>query len=365
MKHWLWLPLILCSFSFASAETLLLRFKDPDTKSTFQMKTLKDAKRVVLAGKVLIVEGDYNTLKKNPEILYVERNQTYQALGFPDRSKQVAATPWGLDTTQVAKLWAKGFKGAGHKIAVIDTGVDGEHPEIKGRVLGGYNAITGTTDAMDDHGHGTHCSGTIAGKDVGMAPEAQIIPVKFLNKNGGGTLEDAVKAIDWATQNGATILSNSWGGGGYSQALFDVIQAASDKGIWFIAAAGNSRGNNDSRATYPASYKIKNVIAVAATDKDDKIANFSNYGQTSVLLAAPGVQIYSSTPGGKYDSWSGTSMAAPHVSGALALLLQQGCKDAEECLGRSVKVVEGLKDKTKTSGRLDLSDKVTEKKRRK
>lgn len=336
--------------AWASAETLIVKFKDGYRPANIKSR----ATSTLLDGRMIIIEGDAKALQMHEGVEYVEKNQTYHVMGGRPffRLFQTESAAWGVDKVQAPKAWARGIKGKGIKVAVIDTGVDGTHPELAGKVLPGFNAITGTEDAMDDHGHGTHCSGSIAGSTVGVAPEAQIVPVKFLDENGSGTLADAVKAIDFATKAGVDVMSNSWGGGGYSQALADVIKEAQDKGIIFIAAAGNERNDNDKRKSYPANYD--KVIAVAASDSSDKLASFSNYGQNTVLIAAPGVNIYSSIPGGKYDSWSGTSMATPHVAGALALLLQDGCKDAPTCLEKSFSAVEGLKTKTKLGGRLEM-----------
>lgn len=219
-------------------------------------------------------------------------------------------------------------------VAVIDTGVDYTHKDLKnniwtipGGTAHGYNAITGVEDPMDDHSHGSHCSGTIGGEGdngegvAGVNWQVSIMGVKFLSAAGGGTLADAIKAIDWATEHGAQVMSNSWGGGGFSQTLLDAITRANAKGIIFIAAAGNDSSNNDSTPSYPASYAVDNVVSVAASNNMDAMASFSNFGKTTVHLMAPGENIVSSVVGGTYSSYSGTSMATPHVAGAAALLL--------------------------------------------
>ena len=145
--------------------------------------------------------------------------------------------------------------------------------------------------------------------------------VKFLAADGSGSLEGAIKAIDYATKMHANIMSNSWGGGGFSQALLESIQRANEAGILFVAAAGNESNNNDASPTYPATYDVPNVLTVAAVDDEGKMASFSNFGRTKVHVAAPGVNITSSIADGNYDTWSGTSMATPHVSGIAALLM--------------------------------------------
>ncbi len=233
-------------------------------------------------------------------------------------------------------------------VAVIDTGVDYKHPDLVDNIwtnpdeipgdgidndgngyiddVHGINAITGSGDPMDDNSHGTHCSGTIGAvgnNGIGVAGvcwNVKIMGLKFLDSDGSGYTSDAISCIEYAIDKGANVMSNSWGGGGYSQALRDAIEAAKNAGILFIAAAGNAGTDNDAIPSYPASYDNNNIIAVAATDHNDQLAGFSCYGLNSVDVAAPGVNILSTIPGGGYDSYSGTSMATPHVSGLAALL---------------------------------------------
>jgi hypothetical protein len=192
----------------------------------------------------------------------------------------------------------------------------------------GINAINGSGNAMDDNDHGTHVAGTIAasandpGDHVGVAFNVKLMALKFLDADGAGTTSDAIACIEYAVSQGVDVLNNSWGGGGYSAALEDAIAQANAAGTLFIAAAGNDANNNDNTPSYPANYTQPNVVSVAAIDRRGELAAFSNYGSTSVQLAAPGVAIFSTTSGSDtaYGSFSGTSMAAPHVSGVAALL---------------------------------------------
>jgi subtilisin family serine protease len=236
-------------------------------------------------------------------------------------------------------------------VGVIDTGVDYTHPDLadniwtnSGEIPGdgidndgngyiddvhGINVITGSGDPMDDNAtyyHGTHCSGIIGAKGnnaagvTGLCWTVKIMGLKSLDSSGTGWTSDAIECIQYAIDNGAHVLNNSWGGGGFSQALRDAIEAAKNAGIVFVAAAGNSGEDDDINPFYPASYDSDNIIAVAATNYNDIRAGFSCYGLNSVDVAAPGVNILSCKAGNDYQLLSGTSMATPYVSGLAALL---------------------------------------------
>jgi hypothetical protein len=219
---------------------------------------------------------------------------------------------------------------------------------------------------MDDHNHGTHCAGTIGAEgnnEIGVAGvnwKVSMMPVKFLSASGGGSSAGAIESIKYATKRGVHIMSNSWGGGGFSQAMMDAIKEAKNKGILFVAAAGNTAGNNnDVRPHYPSSYQVENVVAVAAIDNQDKLASFSCFGPKTVHVAAPGVNVYSTTTrGSPYQSFSGTSMATPHVAGIAALLLSiqpdlSYLELKDRLIGTSVPV-RGLKKKVVSNGRVNV-----------
>ena len=183
-----------------------------------------------------------------------------------------------------------------------------------------------------------------------------MVAIKFLSDSGSGETEHAIKSIDYAVKVGVDIMSNSWGGGEFSQALLDSIKAANDAGILFVAAAGNSRANNDSRDTYPANYEVENVISVGAHDGSGKRSSFSNYGKKTVHIFAPGSNIMSTVPNDRYSKMSGTSMACPLAAGALGLLKAEYPNltpaEVRERL-EATAVRNGSLDDVSTSGRLD------------
>ncbi len=262
------------------------------------------------------------------------------------------------------------------KIAVIDTGIDYTHPDLADNMWTdedgnfGYNFVNNTPNPMDGNGHGTHCAGTIGALHnnqlgvAGVMADVKMVGVKFLSDSGSGTTADAIRSVDYATNIGVDIMSNSWGGGGRSQALKEAIIRANDEGILFVAAAGNSSANNDLRDSFPANYDVDNVISVAATTGTDTLASFSSYGRTKVHIAAPGHQILSTVQNDNYRVLSGTSMATPHVSGALGLLLaQEGRLPVAEVRERLVATsdpLSSLRGRVMNNGRLNAYNLLTD-----
>ena len=274
-------------------------------------------------------------------------------------------------------------------IGVIDTGVDYNHPDLVGNIWTNPGEIAGDgidndnngyiddtrgwdfayndNNPMDGHGHGTHVSGTIAGKGnngvgvTGVAWNAKIMPLKMFDDTGsGGYTSNAILAINYATAKGVKLTNNSWGGGGYSQALSDAINTAGQQGALFIASAGNATQNTDVTPSYPASYNLSNIISVASTTRTDGLSYFSNYGATTVDLGAPGSDIYSAWPNSTYNTISGTSMASPHVTGAAALLWSQNptwtAQQVKDRLMQTTDPISALSGKTVTGGRLNINN---------
>ena len=237
--------------------------------------------------------------------------------------------PWGVARVNAPAAWSSG-QGEGVKVAVIDTGIDCTHPDLQCDFSAGVNLLDPSSPPMDDNEHGTHVSGTIAGRGngakgvLGVAPKAELIAVKVLDADGGGSLSDIVKGIDWATKAGADVINLSLGGPAGSAALERAIKQALAAGVVVVAAAGNS-GPSPDTVGFPGGYP--GVIAVAASDDNDQVASFSSRGD-AVAFIAPGVNITSTIPGGGYKTLSGTSMASPHVAGLAALAVERGAKGA-------------------------------------
>jgi len=339
-----------------------------------------------------------------PGVEYIERDQVIQistggsrpadpvdpvedpARGQPEVTPNDAqfSKLWGLanvntaGSTRAPHAWfhARNRSLATVVVGVLDTGVNYNHEDLKpilytatldGKAVRGIDTVRGDFVADDEGGHGSHVSGTIAGKAnngvgvAGIAPNARIFPMKFLGGNGKGNLSDAIEAIDQALEIGEIkVMNHSWGGGGSSRALEEAFERARARGVLMVVAASNSGKNNDTSTTYPANIPLDNVISVAAIDVNAQLASFSNYGKKKVHLGAPGVNIFSSieTSSAAYDSFSGTSMAAPHVTGAAAFVWglrpEWTYQQVRELILRNVRPLSSLKSKTSTGGTLDL-----------
>jgi subtilisin family serine protease/subtilase family serine protease len=406
----------------AVAGEVLVRFRDGlRSDQASDVANLADAESMRPAGRrglqrvrsrSLPVAALIQRFANRPDVLYVEPNYIVRSFAEPND----ASFPllWGLrNIGQAVNFGAPGTPAAdihavpawevsvgttAQVVAVIDTGIDYTHPDLAANIWSapsafqvaiqnqnitcpagshGFNFIAMTCNPMDDVHHGTHVAGTIGASGnnangvVGVNWVAQLMGIKFLDSDGSGTIADAIDAIDFAMQvkeifgpaNGGNVrvLSASWGSTDFSQALLDQINAANGEDMLFVAAAGNSSISNEILPTYPASYGAPNVISVAATTNTDDLAWFSNYGASTVHLGAPGSDILSTTPGNAYGYSSGTSMAAPHVSGAAALVLSRCALDTaalKDTLLSTVETVPFLAPFTITGGRLDVSSAI-------
>jgi serine protease len=324
------------------------------------------------------VDRAIKELEADSRVRYAEPNFVVRAQRVPNDPS--FGQLWGLNNTgqtvngvagtadadiDAPEAWDVTTGSSNVTVAVIDTGVDFSHPDLGGSMATstlmwansgencgstdpaiscaqrsngvdddadgyvddwrGWDFVNRDNNPQDDNDHGSHVSGTIGGigdNGVGVAGvnwRVKVMALKFLDSTGSGSTADATDAVLYAAAHGAQVLSNSWGGGGYSQALRDAIAQADTKGALFVAAAGNDSSDTDATPSYPASYDVPNVVAVAATTQSDGLASFSNVGKSSVDLGAPGTNVYSTIPGGRYAYFNGTSMATPHVSGTAAL----------------------------------------------
>ena len=356
----------------------------------------------------MTVEEAIKVLGRSDGVLYVEPNYKVKALSVIPNDPMFSQL-WNMHNTgqtggtadadiDAPEAWDITTSAGDVLVAVIDTGVDYRHPDLAANMWVNQQEFTGTPgvdddgngyvddiygydfanrdgDPIDDNGHGSFVSGIIGAvgnnaKGVaGVCWNVKIIAVKFLDKNRSGYTSDAIYSIQYAALMGARVISNSWGGGGYSSALENAIRAAGDAGILFIASAGDGLGNNnDINPQYPSSYELDNVIAVLSTDRNDRLSKHSNYGLTSVDLGAPGGDsdnlIRSCYKDGGYTSMYGTSMAAAHVSGACALIWSV-CPvlspvEVKDLITRTVDPLPSLTERCVSGGRLNLHRAIVE-----
>lgn len=293
----------------------------------------------------------------------------------------------GRKGLELESAWEMTTGNANVIIGVSDTGVNVDHEDLKENIwtnkkeipgngidddrngfvddINGWNFYSNTAQSKDDHNHGSHVAGLVAAMgnnakgSAGATWHAQLMSLKFLSRTGSGTTEGGIETVLYAVRNGAHIINASWGGGDFSQGLFDAIQFAGDHNVLFVCAAGNDSSNVDHSPHYPSGYNLPNMLVVAATDGPRALAKFSNYGQTRVHVAAPGVDLMSAgARGNSYVQMSGTSMASPLAAGVAALALSQrpdlSTKDLRNVLMNSA----STSNKTRTAAGGTLSAKV-------
>ncbi|WP_435006513.1 S8 family serine peptidase [Tundrisphaera lichenicola] len=336
------------------------------------------------------MDGALRLLQSNPSVVYAVPNSVIQASATPIYPNDpTSGQLWGLNNpnnidVNAAEAWGITTGVSSTIVAVIDTGIDLTNPDFAGKIwtnpgnvadpaypdaIHGWNFVSRNNNVQDDEteGHGTHVSAVIAaaGNDgygvSGVDWNARIMPLKFLDSTGSGSTSDAISAIYFAVRHGARVINASWGGVENTPALRDAISYANSKNVIFVTAAGNDSSNNDIVANYPASYRLPNVLSVAAVDRNGKLAGFSNYGRNSVDVAAPGVDILSDVPSGvsadRLATLSGTSMSSAFVSGIAALLIgQRPSSTAAQIAGlirTSAKPLPSLIGKTISGGMVD------------
>jgi len=346
--------------------------------------------------------------KQDPSVEYAEPNYKLYALDVLPNDPRFNDL-WGLHNTGrfggtpgadigALEAWQTTTGGSDVVVAVIDSGVEYNHEDLSANMwtndaelngspwidddgngyvddIYGIDAVNKDSDPMDDEGHGTHCSGTIGAVGdngigvVGVNWDTRIMALKFIGPDGIGLAGDAIECLEYAIDmkqnygHNIRVINGSWGGGEYSQSMYDTIQAAKDADILFVAAAGNDAQDNDTFSNYPSSYALPNIISVAATDQNDALGLFSNWGLTSVDVAAPGVNIVSSTPGNNYESRYGTSMAVPHVCGLITLILSQhpeySWNQVKWNILLSVDAIASLNGIVSTGGRINANSALT------
>jgi subtilisin len=280
-----------------------------------------------------LTDSEVNALRQNDNVAMVEDDAPCYAFSDPfahlaveNQPSPLAETiPAGVQQVNAPQAWGYS-QGKGIRVAVVDTGIDFTHPDLRPNYVGGTSFVPGAATPMDDHGHGTHCAGTIAAavdgsNVVGVAPQASLYAVKVLDRNGSGQFSWIIAGLDWCIQNAMHVVSMSLGGPSAPTALETMCNTAWSKGLLLVAAAGNSQQQNPvppaaSNVGYPGKYR--NVIAVSAIDSANVIAPFSSRGP-EVDVCAPGVTVLSDKLGGGTTVMSGTSMACPHVAGVAAL----------------------------------------------
>jgi len=291
-------------FSLVNATAVVL----PDELGKAEAEILRDSR-------VERIEEDIEFTALPTEVL---RNRRFVLPSKRPPSQPTQTIPWGISRIKAPDAWALST-GRGIDVAILDTGIQLDHPDLQANIKGGINIINPRKTPNDDNGHGTHVAGIVGAIDngigvVGVAPQANLYAVKVLNAAGSGWLSDIIEGLEWCINTGMDVVNMSFGASSDSDIFHETIINAYNSGIVLVAAAGNEGGP----VLYPAAYE--EVIAVAASDNNDQIPSWSNSGP-EMDLTAPGVNIYSTYKGSTYKTLSGTSMASPHVAGTVALVL--------------------------------------------
>ncbi len=344
-----WILSLLLTASISNAGEFLVKYKNStalNKMAAMQTESMGlEMKDIHRPARLVMVKIAQKSEARAIAALYADKNVEYVVPNFKIRAFSAPVDTSALkEQYALAKVNAEAaWKRAGNKgnrsviLAVIDTGVDYTHPNLAPNMVPGFDFKDNDADPMDatgsaNPGHGTHCAGIVGATGLvdggiqGMSPEVSIMPLRFLGADGGGDLNNAIKAIDYAIEKKVSVISASWGATvpeATAKPLIEAVQRADAAGIIFVTAAANDGKNNDKVTVYPANSGTANMMTVAASNSTDTKPSWSNYGKAKVALAAPGDAIISTLPSGKYDSLSGTSMATPLVAGLVAFLKAQ------------------------------------------
>lgn len=382
----------------ASVTRVIVRFAaDASSQERADMRAAADVKRdatLPVRGLELVdpepgvsVSAAVADLERMDGVVYAEPDHVVRQTAVPN--DPLLSYEWDMSAIRAPEAWDVTTGSAQVTVGVVDTGIDAAHPDLapnlwtnpgesgggretngldddgNGRIddVHGWDYVDHDAQPQDGNGHGTHVSGTIAARGnnatgvAGLNWSSAIMPLRVLGDDGSGYVSDAIRAYTYAARNGARVVNASLGGPSFSRAEHDAIAGAPN--TLFVVAAGNDGADNDVTLEYPCDYDLANVVCVAASDHDDTLASFSNYGPANVDLAAPGVDIASTWPGGRYALLDGTSMASPHVAGAAALVLAHdgtlGVAGLRAALLSSVHPVAALAGRVATGGRLDVA----------
>lgn len=373
---------------FAQANEYIVKFKPNQRSASLKLLLEKNFKinDHISQLDMYVVESGSNSqhidsLKNNDSVIYVEKNiQLFLTDTTPNDKK--FNNQWHHRKINSTKAWDVTKGSTQVIVAVVDTGMSLVHEDLKNQLwynvkeiaangidddqngfiddIAGWDFANNDNNAYDDQSHGSHCAGIIGAESnnqigvTGVAWNVKLMPLKFITSSGSGSEVNAIKAILYAADNGAHIISASWGSPEPVQALSDAIAYAATKNVLFVAAAGNDKTNSDRKPFYPAGYKLPNVISVAASGGSNNRADFTNFGATAVHIAAPGVDIYSTSMKQSYETKSGTSMAAPVVSGVATLILalqkNMSVVDLRNAVLNAVLEVGSWKNSVATSG---------------
>jgi len=398
------LLLILAAFSNSYAALykegeIIVKFKNNPSNQTLKSQAISKTLNIhiIKLPSNMKVEDALKKYRNDPNVEYAEPNYIIRKLETTPNDPYYSYQ-WGLVKVLANKVWDT-CKGSDNTIvAVIDTGINLNHPDLKDHIWKnpgetdcndgidndnngfvddcyGWNFISNSNNTQDDNGHGTHVAGIIGAVTnnnegvAGLNWYVKLMSVKILDSSGSGDIANLIKAIEYAVKNGAKIINSSLGYPDVcsyvqpNQALYDAIKSAGERGVLFVAAAGNYSCNNDKTPLWPASFNLPNIISVGASDQNDNLTSFSNYGQNTVHLLAPGTNIISTyfdktNNKSTYALASGTSMATPFVSGAAALLMSclynATIYEIKERIVSSVDVFNSLSSITISSGRLNI-----------